>query len=356
MNNKRRKAIIVFFVIAAIFVIAIGGVMLFVSKGASTLKKKQEQKAKLTSEQELTEAEAEEGIVYHDGKKYRYNKDILTFLVMGIDDDQSMNGEVGMGEAGQADTIFLAMLNQKKKNVELLGISRDTMADIQIVDEEGEYIRTTEEHLAIQYAYGDGSHFSCELMQTAVSNLMYGLPIHGYCAINLKGIPVLNDAVGGVELTVLEDLTDIKNITEGDFSLKEGVTIKLTGEQAHDYVRARKKTEFASNNMRIKRQKQYMSAFADTLLEKTRKDLTLPVKILNKMANYMVTDVSMDEITYLATKILDYTFDFDNIRSIEGEVVQPEGEKYEQFHVDYDMLYELILEMFYEEVSETSEN
>ena len=357
MKNKfdRKKKIMILCIVLAEILVIVGCVFLFINKGARNLKKKQAEKAKLASEQELTAEEAEEGIVYYNGKKYRYNEDILTFLIMGVDDDQSMDGEVEMGEAGQADTIFLAMLNTKEKSVELLGISRDTMTDIQILDEQGNYIRTAEEHLAIQYAYGDGSHYSCELMKEAVSDLMYGLPIHGYCAINLNGIPVLNDAVGGVEVTVLEDLTNIMNITEGDYTLKKGATVKLTGEQAHDYVRARNKSQFASNDLRIKRQKQYLAAFADTLIEQTKKDITVPVKILQKMTNYMVTVVSMDEITYLATQILEYDFNLDDIKSIEGEVVQPEGEKYEQFHVDYDALYELILELYYEEVPEVSE-
>lgn len=314
------------------------------SLGKRSLMKNAADKASdMKSEKQLTGEEAEEGIVYYQGEKYRYNDQIITILFMGIDNEDSLTEAGEMGKAGQADSNFLAVLNTKKKTIELIGISRDTMTEIAIYDETGEYLRTVKEHLAIQFAYGDGSTVSCELMENAVSNLMYGLPIHGYCAINLDGIAVLNDAIGGVELEVLQDLT------EEDPALKKGAAVKLTGKQAHAYVRYRG-TVFAGNNQRVERQKQYLSAYANTLKQQMKQDLTIPLKVYQKMTDYMVTDISLDRITYLAAELLDYQFDLTNVRSIEGEVVQPEDSRYEQFHVDYDALYELILEVFYEKL------
>ena len=43
-------------------------------------------------------------------------------------------------------------------------------------------------------------------MEEAVSELFYGLPIHGYCALSMNNIADLNDAVGGVTVTVPEEL------------------------------------------------------------------------------------------------------------------------------------------------------
>lgn len=311
--------------------------------GRAGLQKRAEKEMAMASKEEVTAKEAEEGIVYYEGEKYRYNDKILTFLFMGIDNEDSFEGSEQMGRAGQSDCNFLAVMDVKNKTMKLIGISRDTMTDIAIYDENGEYMRTVQEHLAIQYAYGDGSKKSCDLMVEAVSNLMYGLPIHGYCAINLDGIAVLNDAVGGVELNVRE------TFNEAGYRFREGDIVTLKGQQAHAYVRYRGK-DFASNNRRIERQKQYLKAFADTLIKQTKKDITVPVKVCNQMKDYMITDISLDQITYLASELLNYSIDLNNIRSIEGEVVQPEDSRYEQFHVDYDALYELILDIFYEKV------
>ena len=40
----------------------------------------------------------------------------------------------------------------------------------------------------LSYAYGDGGYESCELAENAVSELLYGLPIDGYCALNMDGL------------------------------------------------------------------------------------------------------------------------------------------------------------------------
>ena len=321
-----------------ILVLSVAGVR---ALGKRSLQKRAEQEMNMTSKEEVTAKEAEEGIVYYEGERYRYNKNILTFLFMGIDNDDSFEASEQMGRAGQSDCNFLAVMDTKNKTVKLIGISRDTITDIAVYDENGEYFRTVPEHLAIQYAYGDGSKKSCDLMVDAVSNLMYGLPIHGYCAMNLDGIAVLNDAVGGVEITVRE------TIHEGNLRLWEGETVTLKGQQAHSFVRYRGE-DFASNNRRIERQKQYLKAFTDTLIRQTKNDITVPVKVIQKMKDYMITDISLNQTTYLASELLNYSIDLENIRSIEGEVVQPEDSPYEQFHVDYDALYELILEIFYE--------
>lgn len=55
-------------------------------------------------------------------------------------------------------------------------------------------------------------------MEQAVSELFYGLPIHGYCALSMNSIASLNDTVGGVTVTVPEDLAVMqpKLFTAGD--------------------------------------------------------------------------------------------------------------------------------------------
>lgn len=349
-KRKRRKRIrSVLWGIAAVLVIAGISIYAVHQFGKNALKNKTEQEMEMESEKPITAEEAEEGIVYYNDEKYRYNDEILTFLFMGIDNDDSFKDEEAMGTAGQADCNFLVVMDVKNKTLELIGISRDTITDISIYGADGEYIRTVQEHLAIQFAYGDGAAKSCEMMVGAVSNLMYGLPIHGYCAINWDGVAVLNDAIGGVEVTVLEDLTWI------DKTLIEGETVTLKGKHAFNYVKVRNLKVFASNNLRIQRQKQYLKAYANKMLAMTKEDITVPLTVLQKLDNYMITDVSLDQITYLASELLNYQIDFENIHVIEGEVVHPEGSKYEEFHVDYEALYELILEIFYENVPEKTE-
>ena len=51
-------------------------------------------------------------------------------------------------------------------------------------------------------------------------------------SINLSAISVLNDAVGGVNVQVIGDLTSV------DPTLKEGANVTLLGGQAETYVRS----------------------------------------------------------------------------------------------------------------------
>ena len=91
---------------------------------------------------------------------------------------------------------------------------------------------------------------SCEYQVKAVSNMFYQLPIHGYAAINMSAIPIINDQVGGVDVTVLEDLT------KWDPKLKEGAKVHLEGQSAYHYVKCRDVNVFGSNDKRLERQRQ----------------------------------------------------------------------------------------------------
>ncbi|MDE7221158.1 MAG: LytR family transcriptional regulator, partial [Oscillospiraceae bacterium] len=70
--------------------------------------------------------------------------------------------------------------------------------------------------------------------------------------------------------------------------------------------------------------------------------------LYSTLSKYMVTDISVDEVGYLATQVLGYSFSGDRMYVLEGETRI--GEIYEEFYVDEDALYRLVLDVFYEEV------
>ena len=287
-----------------------------------------------------TDGDWQEGDVRYQGVHYRYNEDILTFLFLGIDKETEVKPVENGIDGGQSDAIFLLVLNPRSKEISIINIPRDTMTDIDGYDENGYFMATIKAQLALQHGYGDGAELSCERSKRAVARLFYELPIHGYCAINMGAVALLNDAVGGVEIVAPEDViyTDIK----------EGDRILLKGEVAYNYLHNRDITVPWSSVGRLERQKQYLAAYAATAREAMKKDLTLPVTLYNTLSKYMVTDISLDEVSYLAVQAMGYHFDESNMFSLDGEYVK--GEKYEEFHVDETALYELILRVFYEEV------
>ena len=292
---------------------------------------------------EETDREEKEGRVYYQGKAYDFNRDILTFLVMGIDQRSEKVQEYTEGfDGGSADAIFLLVLNPHSKKMQIVAIDRNTMTDVDIYDYYGNYEETIQTQLCVQHGFGDGTVKSAGYMEKAVSNLLYGLPINGYCAINMSAIPQINDAVGGVEVTVLDDITKM------DKTLKKGEKVHLMGKSAFWYVKYRDTNVFGSAAGRLERQKQYLTAYVGQAKKAFKQNPSLPLTLFQTLREYMTTDLNAEKVTYLATMAAGFDFGGTDIRKVPGETVM--GEEYEEFYVDEDALYELMLDVFYEEV------
>lgn len=288
----------------------------------------------------------EEGLIYRDGQKYRYNEELYTILCIGVDSREETLEEGGeMGEGGQADALFLLVVDAENQKMSVIAIPRDTMTDVDVYDVFGQYYDTMQEQIALQYAFGDGGSISCELTEKAVSNLMYQLPVHAYVAINMNAIGVINDAVGGVTLEVLEDL-------EEDYGSlhKKGETVTLMGTEARLYVQGRNENEDFSAMNRLARQKQYLLAFVNQMIQASRQDITLPVRVYNSITDYMITDVTPSEVAYLASVAVNCSFSEEDFHMIAGEQVK--GDVYEEYEVDEEALSNLILQTFYLPVEE----
>ena len=306
-----------------------------------------EKNSETSATQEAEESyELQEGQIRYDGKTYQYKDNLMNILCLGIDSRDGIAKEKTPGKAGQADCVILAVLDDEAKTIQLINISRDSMVPVHVYATDGSFVEDRTEQLALQYAYGNGRDWSCQLMEQAVSDLFYGLPIHGYCALSMNSIASLNDTVGGVTVTVPEELAELKPKL-----FTAGETITLKGNRANEFVRARavNSPDVASNNKRIARQKAYAVAFVNQLKQGMKEDMTLPVKLYQTAEKQMVTSLSLDQAVYLCTEYMNCSFDTDNIYTIDGAVTM--GEKYAEFNVDDDALYQLILDVFYEEVN-----
>lgn len=289
-----------------------------------------------------------EGWVRYQDKIYEYNDDILTFLVMGIDKMEEVSESKDAVSGGQSDALFLVIANPDDRSIKILAVNRDTMTDIVAyntgVNGSSPIVNA---QIAAQHGFGDGKELSCELTRDAVSKLFFDLPIHGYVSVNMVAIPELNDALGGVDVTSLEDLS--KRIK----GAKEGTELHLEGMDAFWYVKYRDTKVFESARGRLARQKQYLTAFMNKAISATKKDITLPINLYGKLKQYMVTDVTTDELAYLASELVNYSFDQDAIYTMEGTT--SEWNEHEQFHPDYDALKDLMIRLFYREVNPEAE-
>lgn len=344
--RKKRGPLITVLIIFGILVLllatAVGAYFYLNKKGEAQLKKNQSI-ASITAPEEASSEDDGKTIVYN-GAKYKYNEDNINILFMGVDRDMQDTGEKVIGENGQADVLIWAALDSKTGHLSLINISRDAMVDVNKYNVEDKYLGTDKMQLCLAYSYGDGKEKSCENTLQSVSRLMYGMPVNAYVAIDYSAIAPLNDAIGGVTVNVLEDLT------QADSALKAGETVTLHGEQAQTYVRSRNTEVLDSNNQRMERQKQYIDAFLQQAISQTKKNLTLPVTLYNDVSDYMVTNISASEVTHLATLMIQNGVSGGDILTVPGEVTQ--GDVYAEFNPDDKELYKLILSVFYKEIKQ----
>ncbi len=313
------------------------------------LRAKGEKNLKVQTSEAREDENAREGIfITYNGKEYQYNENIINFLCLGIDKDIPIDQKRDTGSEGLADAVLLVSVDVEDNLISLLAIPRDTIVPVKVQDAQGNFLRTENGQITLQYAYGKTAEDSCELMVDAVSNLLYKVPIQRYCSINFQAVPTLNDAIGGVEVEVLED------IWGEHCTLYQGTIAHLDGYEALDYIRWRAEWEAGSSMTRLERQKQYMSNYFAQAKNAVKSDLTLPVRVFGELSGNMCTNVTVEDITYLVPEILDISLDTENIAMIPGEVTQP-GE-YEEYHVYEEELKQLVVSMFYEEVASETEN
>lgn len=301
-----------------------------------------EDQNKTESVHETSEEKQKGFYITYNGKKYQYNQNVINILCLGIDKDIPIEEKRDTGSEGLADVVILASIDTKENKLNFLAVPRETIVPVKLMDTAGNFVRTENEQITLQYAYGQTAEKSCELMTDAVSNLLFQLPVQRYCAINFQALPELNDAIGGV------NLVSIETVHWWNGSFYEGQQLHLKGQSALDYVRQRDETIPKSSMGRLERQKQYITCYLEQAKEAVRKDLTLPIKMFRSLTENMCTNVTAADITYLVPELLNMDVDMDNIGMVPGETIT--GGEHEEYHVDTESLKQLVVQMFYTEV------
>jgi anionic cell wall polymer biosynthesis LytR-Cps2A-Psr (LCP) family protein len=142
--------------------------------------------------------------------------------------------------------------------------------------------------------------------------------------------------VGGVTVEVTEDFSLV------DPTIPMG-TVKLTGQQALNFVRTRKDVGDQLNMTRMERQMTYIRGFSQALKAKHETDATFVLNIYEELKPYVVTDCSGKVLASLLERYA--TYELGQIVSPKGENVM--GQKYYEFHVDETDLQRIMLELFY---------
>ncbi|MDD3839547.1 MAG: LCP family protein [Clostridia bacterium] len=262
------------------------------------------------------------------------SRDLINIVLLGFDGDTNRQNKMGVF---RSDTIVLASINMKTKEVAMISIPRDTRTLIKKLNKDGTVNTEFMDKINHAFAYGWGRNkYSYDNSMDAISNLLGGIPIHYYVGIDMDAVKAIVDAVGGVDMYV--DVT----YTKGSYNLHEGQT-HLDGELALQYVRFRKTA--GGDIDRTKRQQNFIKAFL-VKLKSMNPIVTVP-RLYSNLRGYVDTNLNIKDMAALAVLLNDLDVDEIKVRNIEGTGRYINGVSY--WIPDREKLDQLIREQFRED-------
>ena len=283
------------------------------------------------------EQKTENTVYEYNGVEYVKNEDVESFLILGLDKFEDAINNDSYNNDQRADFLMLLVFDNSEKKFTAVHLNRDTMVNMNVLGVAGQKIGTVNKQLALAHTYGNGRDVSCRNTADAVSELLNGVKVNHYLSITMDAVPILNDLLGGVEVTVLDDFSGI------DDTLIKGETVTLHGDHALTYVRERYGLEDSSNSTRMVRQRQYMTAVYDKAMLEIENDDNFVIEASSKLADYIVSDRSVNQLQEIAKKLSQYKFT--EIETLEGESVVKDGLM--EFRPDADSIDKIVFELFY---------
>lgn len=276
-------------------------------------------------------------VLEHNGQQYELKPNVETILIMGLDKFGEAVDYTSYNNDQQSDFLMLFVVDHEASSCAAIHLNRDTMAEITVLGIGGKKVGTVTQPLALAHTYGSGENDSCRNTVQAVSKLMYDLPIDHYMSITMDAVQKLNDLVGGVTVTVLDDFSGI------DDTLKQGEAVTLMGESALTYVRSRYGVGDSGNISRMKRQEQYLNEFYHQSRRHIEIQGDFSSEAIFEIAEYMVSDCSVTQLQKLFDAIFEY--EISGFYTIDGELKT--GEEYMEFYLDEGSVKDILVKLFY---------
>lgn len=276
-----------------------------------------------------------------DENEYETNHNIESYLLFGTDENGSAADSPEGYHGGMVDFLMLIMLDKTTERYAFVEIDRNTMFDVTMIAPDGSMDYSSFQQICGANWYGHTPVQGAENMTKTVSELFGGLPINGYFAIGIEDFHRLNDAVGGVTVTIPDD-----DLSKADPAFKKGAEVKLSNKQAELFVRSRMSYGNGTNESRLARQRIFLNALLRDLKVKVKNDPKVIDKIFNELEDFAVTDMNAGIISKIANQVT-------KSEKIEGSddvgIVQLEGEhttgkhlddgiEHEEFYCDYEAL------------------
>lgn len=212
-------------------------------------------------------------------------KDVFTIYLSGLDNMGSPDQQT------RTDTNLILIVNPVANHIDMVSLPRDG------------YIPNT----ALNNANDKLTHTGIYGIDTSVETIeqFFGIPIDFYARVSFNSMIEIVDTIGGINVDVEIDFCEQdenRSFKKDDLiCLKKGEQ-KLDGKQALAYSRHRKTVGY-DNAGRERAQQRIIKAIIDKLLSPSA--ITYVNDLLEIAPNYVITDMSPDQITSFVSSELD---------------------------------------------------
>ena len=200
-------------------------------------------------------------------------KDNVSIMFIGIDESDKRN----QGDSNsRSDALLVATLNNKDKSVKLVSIPRDSY--VYVPD------RGREDKITHAHAFG-GTRGTIDAVEGTLD-----IPIDYYVKMNFNAFIDIVDALGGIDVEVPYDYTELDENDKRTIELKEGLQ-HLDGRHSLALARTRK---LDSDVERGKRQQMILNA----ILQQTTsvKSITKYGDLIDALGDNMKTNMTFGEM------------------------------------------------------------
>ena len=267
-------------------------------------------------------------------KIWQFAHPVQTYLFIGTDKSGNEDAEGEEYHGSMADALMLIVVDEEEKTYGILQLNRDTITEVPMLLQDGSANASAQMQLCTAHWYGKDKTASCDNTVETVSKMLGGLPIDGYYALKMDAMPLLNHEVGGVTVTLEDDMTKL------DPAMKKGATLTLTDRQAELLMQSRYTMEDDRNTQRMRRQQIFLKAFMKKIEKQNEGDVNATVKLYDRLSPYATTDIKMNDLTALLKNMQGYTDK--GIVTIDGKSKIGEklhdGKKHWEFYMDEDSL------------------
>lgn len=286
---------------------------------------------------EKVETEAEGSVIEHDGKRYQFNENVVSALVIGYDDESSYSSKP---DYSCADANLLITLDTQTNQCKVCAIPRNSIVGLDVFKEDGTYKATHYAQLCLAYAqFPKTDKRSAENTLKSVSTLLYGMPVNYYFAFSEKAMVEATGKLGGVRVKALQTIPGTPIV--------EGQEVLLQGQSAWRYVSYRDIEVDESALDRQERQIQFTKAFLQAVKANGAKGV---LDLYGTVSKNAVTNLGAGEIGYLATcfasgKEADVEF-----MTIKGQTkleTGSDGIELERYYLNDESVLETVLSLFY---------